>query len=91
MDIARTSQTSPAASVPQGGTEDLFRELQPAQSLISNKYDILHLLETCRGRNGALGNAGGNPSVHSSSLSLLRLAGYNTAAHMEGSTRDSTV
>lgn len=41
MDIARTSQTSPAASVPQGGTEDLFRELQPAQTLTGNK--VWHL------------------------------------------------
>lgn len=89
MDITRTSQTSPAASVPQGGTEDLFRELQPAQSLTGSKYDILHLPEGGRGRNGAPGNTRGNPPVHSSSLSLLGLAGQ-AAAHMEGSTRGNT-
>lgn len=37
MDLTRTSQTSPTASVPQGGTEDLFRELQPGESLTGNK------------------------------------------------------
>lgn len=40
MDTAGTSPTSPAASEPQGGTEDLFRELQPAGPLTS--YEIWH-------------------------------------------------
>lgn len=75
MATAGTSPTSPTASEPQGGTEDLFRELQPAGPLTSNevKYGIFHLPEEDRGKNGAPGNARGNPAVHSRSLSLARL------------------
>lgn len=37
MAIAVASQVSLAVSVPQGGTEDLCRELKPAHSLTGNK------------------------------------------------------
>lgn len=87
MYITSTSQTSPAASAPHGGTED--RGIAACSLFQAINCDILHSPEGGWGRNGAPQNARGSPSVHSSSLSLLGLAGQ-AAAHREGSTRDAT-
>lgn len=60
MDIIRTSQTSPAASAPHGGTED--RGIAACSLFQAINCDILHFPEGGWGRNGAPWNAGGNLS-----------------------------